>query len=241
MDYPKSEPGVALQNGKFTDGNPLLGVPASRDPAKWANDVTDELLGVLAEAGIAPDEANPAQLRQAVVAIASREASPEATLEEAQAGTDGTKRMTPRRVFAAIRSAAITATEAVQGAMRLGTQNEVNAGTLDYVAVTPKKLRAGFSISLGVNGYIALPSWLGGLIFQWGQGTTGGDGILSVTRPLAYPNTHFATVTSVQSSSGGIGTQVFNPYLGSFSVRTFNTASGSSYASGSIFWISIGH
>ncbi|WP_137971855.1 phage tail protein [Pseudomonas sp. F(2018)] len=66
MDWPHSVPGVSLQGGKFTDGNPLLGIKASLDPAAWANQVTQELVNVITAAGFAPSEEQSDQLLRAI-------------------------------------------------------------------------------------------------------------------------------------------------------------------------------
>lgn len=100
-------------------------------------------------------------------------------------------------------------TEAVRGMPLVATQAETNAGTDDAKVVTPKKLRAGFSIMLGQSGFIAFPTWMGGLILQWvtSQSVTNGT---TYTLPTAFPNNfigalagHFST-----GASGAIAASV---------------------------------
>ncbi|WP_288843937.1 hypothetical protein [uncultured Deefgea sp.] len=66
MDYPKSKPEVGLVGGKFNDGDPLQGIPASLDPASHMNAITDELLAVITGFGLVPDETKSDQLYKAI-------------------------------------------------------------------------------------------------------------------------------------------------------------------------------
>lgn len=114
--------------------------------------------------------------------------SPLATKVQAEAGVDTAAVMTPLRVFQALRAATAIATEALLGTLRIGTQAEVDAGTLDMVAVTPKKMRWGFAFSFTSNGYIVFPSWLGAFIIQWCNGQiAAGAGSYRITMPLEFP------------------------------------------------------
>ncbi|MNL30630.1 hypothetical protein D3C87_1523780 [compost metagenome] len=80
------------------------------------------------------------------------------------------------------------ASETVLGMMKVATQAQTDIGTDDDVAVTPKKLRFGFVAQLSGIGYIKFPSWLGGLIVQWGITTVPINGSINVTLPITFPN-----------------------------------------------------
>lgn len=122
-----------------------------------------------------------------------------ATQADAETGTNNVRRMTALRVFQALRSAAAVATEALRGVLRVGTQAEVDVGTLDDVAVTPAKLRWGFAVSLALNGYIVFPTWMGGLIIQWGNGAF--DSNKDMTMAIAFTTSFFAAVVSDRMST----------------------------------------
>lgn len=99
MDYP-TNPDIQLHNGKFFDGDPVNGIPASIDPAEWMNAITDELLAVIIAAGLTPAEATLTQLRDAISAIAASNApksnftaivDPAATDDSAEGYSAGSK------------------------------------------------------------------------------------------------------------------------------------------------------
>lgn len=180
----------------FRNGDPANAILATRLQAEWFNAVQEEVATAIEQSGTQLAGESNDQLSLAIESVVDRKA-PVATKAEAEVSDESTadnvKRMTPLRVLQAIKARLINATEAVVGMLRVGTQAEVNDGGLDDVAVTPKKLRAGFAVSLTTNGYIALPSWLGGLIIQWGTtATLAGDTVHDVNLPLAFPTAGLA-------------------------------------------------
>ncbi|WP_440974105.1 phage tail-collar fiber domain-containing protein [Pseudomonas koreensis] len=92
------------------------------------------------------------------------------------------------------------ATEIKQGSAKVATQNQVNAGSDDSVIVTPKKLRLGFEASIAPNGYIVFPSWLGGLMLQWGQASMQGT-----TQTFNYPTAFRSQVYQMVATDAGSG------------------------------------
>ncbi|WP_429111320.1 gp53-like domain-containing protein [Aeromonas rivipollensis] len=126
-----------------------------------------------------------------------------ATQAEVNAGTDDTKFVTAKKLLAWVKQA----TETVLGMMKVATQVQTDAGTADDVAITPKKLRSGFSVLLGSVGYICLPTWMGGIIIQWGTGIGASTYDFGISFPIAFPTACWGATVSCDytAESGNVG------------------------------------
>ncbi|RON61046.1 phage tail protein [Pseudomonas fluorescens] len=94
------------------------------------------------------------------------------------------------------------ATEIKQGTAKLSTQELTDSGADDSTIVTPKKLRWGFQILKAINGYIIFPSWLGGLIVQWGRVSGNGGTDIATAFPIAFPNAMYSLNATLNYTPG---------------------------------------
>jgi hypothetical protein len=83
---------------------------------------------------------------------------------------------------------------------------EISAGAaLGSKWFSLRRLRMGFSLSATANGYIALPTWLGGLILQWGSATftsvSSGTFSQIINYPLTWPVSERASLCNVITNS----------------------------------------
>jgi hypothetical protein len=215
--------------------------PGAFNPANWTRQ-----LGVAAESALA--DAVPQQDGVAAVGTSTDVAREDhvhpvdtsrvavsdlASQAEGEAGTNNTKWMSSLRVAQFVAAKIVQATESLFGWAKVATQTQTNAGTDDTTIVTPKKLRAGFSISLSVNGWIAFPTWMSGLIIQWGKTGPGvvpaGGQSVNPSWPMAFPTAVIyagASCDATGSTANVLGTTVYNVGLTTVGVTVTNTGAG---------------
>lgn len=130
------------------------------------------------------------------------------------------------------------ATETYAGVAEIATQAEVNTGTDDARIVTALKLLGSGAYLNSANGYIKLPSWLGGFIIQWGsQSIAGSPTTASITFPTPFSSAVYTLVTTPNGTTGGAGEAnicTSSVTLSSFSIQNSNANSAVFY------WIAIG-
>jgi len=128
------------------------------------------------------------------------------------------------------------ATESNQGTAKVASQIQVEQGSDDETIITPKKLRAGFRVSLGVNGYIYFPSWMGGLVWQWGNRSfTSGA---SVSFALPFP-VEALTAWAIPNSIVGGSPSAVAPNVQSLTptAMILSWSAGGTY---NFFWFALG-
>lgn len=91
---------------------------------------------------------------------------------------------------AIIRATASNVVEVLYLKARVASQSSVNAGADDFRAVTPLKLKSGFSINLATTGHIKFPAWLGGIQICWGQSNLSGTSTTPVTFDRAFSSVY---------------------------------------------------
>ncbi len=129
------------------------------------------------------------------------------------------------------------ATETSAGITEICTDAELLAGSSDTVVATPLKLRLGFAANFATNGYISFPTWLGGLIIQWGLKNVP----LSSTASVSFSPT-FANVYNIQITMAGASfDQQAANYVDSVSTSGFNLTNKSPSSNANFYWLAIGN
>jgi hypothetical protein len=139
--------------------------------------------------------------------------------------------------IAALTILSAQATENNQGTAKVATDAQMLDSANDQVIATPKKFRKGFAISLQANGYIAFPTWLGGLILQWMTSTHSGESI-AANMPVAFPAACLFAAVNMQSDNGAavVMTKTKTSLNGSSTLSGTNTTGSHTYN-----WLTLGY
>ncbi|MGE8409512.1 MAG: phage tail protein [Pseudomonas sp.] len=164
-------------------------------------------------------------------------------------GADTTTVVTPATLKGHISTFWKAATETVYGYSRIATLAEANAGASDAVIITPRKMQYGISFSFGARGHLAFPTWLGGLIVNWGfetaiaQATAVGGSVgptRDATLSLAFPTQGLGAWASMGFSTMST-TAAFAPGAKLLSNSVIRVQNNYTASAADIFWFALGN
>lgn len=92
-----------------------------------------------------------------------------------------------------------------------------------------RRLRFGFQASLAASGYIVFPSWLGGIVMQWGAVSVATDSLITVALPMSFANANLwqsatGTVNRISSGTSQPGVNVTVSTLSSITLANDDAA-----------------
>lgn len=133
-------------------------------------------------------------------------------LECTVAGTSGTVEPTCPAVGSTVTDGGVTwivrdfrvATETTDNSTRISTTAWIRTNIQSLVSgcIAAVATAAGFAYSFGSIGYLKFPSWLGGVIIQWGNDASAST-YSSTAYPVVFPNTVYQVLATVYQVSGG--------------------------------------
>lgn len=128
-------------------------------------------------------------------------------------------------------------------ALPVASDAEMLAGTADFIFATPKKLKLGFAMLLAANGYFKFPTWLGGLIIQWGHEEGGmHDTAKIVDLPMEFPTAclNLSVTPNVDGGIGGVSVVSAHGHIVSNSQIKLGITDVNDSAV-DVYWFAIGH
>jgi hypothetical protein len=133
------------------------------------------------------------------------------------------------------------ASETVAGKAEIATQAETDAGTDNARFITALKLKNGFAASFVQNGYLKLPSWLGGFMIQWGLANVASEAFATVSFNSAFTSSVFGVIATLKATGpdGGATSSAKTSVINASSFYLVNDQYNSSNAISS-YWIAFG-
>ena len=192
-------------NGRFKEGDPRLGQPATRMSASWLNDIQETLAYPIEEAGFTLEPGRADQLYRAITKLVL-----DAIGATDDAGNATGMVPTSREVIGtglATGGGPLDQNRAINVAS--ATPAEIASGTRDDVAITPLGLAGGLAGRLfQADGYVTMP---GGFIMQWGRASIPPNTQLTITLPIAFPV--MCAFAGVEGGTMGRTEQENNPFV----------------------------